>query len=90
MSETRGSPSTASAPSWTGATAYSDVLAESLNKPVHNHFAYFEKSLGVTRDRWVHAAQSYFHDLVPASELGITCVWNLAVTVSEAHRKVNG
>ncbi|MEV0598451.1 HAD family hydrolase [Streptomyces sp. NPDC050315] len=44
-------------------------------KPAHNHFEYFEKSLGVTRDRWVHVAQSYFHDMVPASELDITRVW---------------
>lgn len=44
-------------------------------KPAHNHFEYFEKSLGVTRDRWVHVAQSYFHDMVPASELNVTRVW---------------
>lgn len=44
-------------------------------KPAHNHFDYFENSLGVTRDRWVHVAQSYFHDMVPASELNITRVW---------------
>ncbi|GAA3941952.1 HAD family hydrolase [Actinomadura viridis] len=44
-------------------------------KPARNHFEYFEKSLGVTRDNWVHVAQSYFHDMVPASELNITRVW---------------
>ncbi|MFF3895692.1 HAD-IA family hydrolase [Streptomyces sp. NPDC001812] len=44
-------------------------------KPAHDHFEHFEKSLGVTRDRWVHVAQSYFHDMVPAGELDITRVW---------------
>ncbi|MCX4907434.1 HAD family hydrolase [Streptomyces sp. NBC_00878] len=44
-------------------------------KPALNHFQYFEKSLGVTRDRWVHVAQSYFHDMVPAGRLDITRVW---------------
>ncbi|AKH86423.1 HAD family hydrolase [Streptomyces sp. CNQ-509] len=44
-------------------------------KPTHNHFQHFEQSLGVTRDRWVHVAQSYFHDMVPASQLDISRVW---------------
>ncbi|WP_255950560.1 HAD family hydrolase [Streptomyces odontomachi] len=44
-------------------------------KPAHHHFTFFEQSLGVTRDRWVHVAQSYFHDMVPAGELGVTRVW---------------
>jgi 2-haloacid dehalogenase len=44
-------------------------------KPAHAHFEFFARSLGVTRDRWVHVAQSHFHDMVPAGELGITRVW---------------
>jgi 2-haloacid dehalogenase len=44
-------------------------------KPAHNHFHRFMESLGVSRDRWVHVAQGYFHDILPASELGVTRVW---------------
>lgn len=44
-------------------------------KPAHDHFTHFERSLGVPRDRWVHVAQSHFHDMVPARELGLTRVW---------------
>ncbi|WP_028921491.1 HAD family hydrolase [Pseudonocardia acaciae] len=53
------------------------VTAEAVGayKPAHHHFTRFEESFGATRDRWVHVAQSYFHDMVPASELGIPRVW---------------
>ncbi|WP_020673708.1 haloacid dehalogenase type II [Amycolatopsis nigrescens] len=53
------------------------VTAEDVGtyKPHHNHFTRFEESFGVTRDRWVHVAQSYFHDMVPARELGISRIW---------------
>jgi 2-haloacid dehalogenase len=53
------------------------VTAEDVGsyKPDHNHFTRFEESFGATRDRWVHVAQSYVHDLVPASELRIPRVW---------------
>ncbi|MEU6844672.1 HAD family hydrolase [Streptomyces sp. NPDC046716] len=53
------------------------VTAEDVGayKPAHNHFDHFERSLGVTRDRWVHVAASYFYDMVPASELNVTRVW---------------
>jgi 2-haloacid dehalogenase len=44
-------------------------------KPSYNHFRRFEQAHDVTRDRWVHVAQSYFHDMVPAHALGITRVW---------------
>jgi 2-haloacid dehalogenase len=53
------------------------VTAEDVGayKPRHDHFTRFEKSFGATRDRWVHVAQSYVHDMVPASELRIPRVW---------------
>jgi 2-haloacid dehalogenase len=53
------------------------VTAEDVGsyKPAHRHFTRFEESFGATRDRWVHVAQSYFHDMVAASELGIPRVW---------------
>lgn len=53
------------------------VTAEDVGayKPAHDHFARFEESFGATRDRWVHVAQGYFHDMVPAHRLGIPRVW---------------
>jgi 2-haloacid dehalogenase len=53
------------------------VTAEDVGayKPAHNHFERFEGSLGVARDEWVHVAQSYFHDMIPAEALGISRVW---------------
>ncbi|MBP2330711.1 2-haloacid dehalogenase [Kibdelosporangium banguiense] len=44
-------------------------------KPSHNHFTQFAESFGATRENWVHAAQSYFHDIQPAHSLGIPSVW---------------
>lgn len=44
-------------------------------KPAHDHFHRFEQSHRVPRDRWVHVAQSWFHDIVPARDLGIRRVW---------------
>jgi 2-haloacid dehalogenase len=44
-------------------------------KPAHNHFLRFEQAHEVARDRWVHVAQSYFHDMLPARELGLKRVW---------------
>jgi len=42
-------------------------------KPAHGHFIAARKSL--EGQRWLHAAQSYFHDVVPATEMGIPVVW---------------
>jgi 2-haloacid dehalogenase len=44
-------------------------------KPAHGHFTWFAESFGVCRDRWVHVAQSAFHDLRPAGELGVRRIW---------------
>ena len=39
-------------------------------------FAHFQEALArAAGDRLLHAAQSYFHDVVPASTLGIPVVW---------------
>ena len=43
-------------------------------KPAHGHFVRFAES-GVSREHWIHVACSYFHDVRPAHELGIRCVW---------------
>jgi 2-haloalkanoic acid dehalogenase type II len=42
-------------------------------KPAHGHFTEARHRLG--DKRWLHAAQSYFHDVVPARALGIPVAW---------------
>ena len=44
-------------------------------KPAHGHWHAFYESTGADRDRHVHVAESHFHDIVPAHELGIPSVW---------------
>ena len=51
------------------------VTAEQVRsyKPAHGHFQRARDLIG--NERWLHTAQSYFHDIVPACELGIPVVW---------------
>jgi 2-haloacid dehalogenase/putative hydrolase of the HAD superfamily len=51
------------------------VTAEEVRsyKPGHGHFAKAREQIG--EGRWLHAAQSYFHDIVPARELAIPVAW---------------
>jgi 2-haloalkanoic acid dehalogenase type II len=42
-------------------------------KPSHAHFVEARGRIGDAR--WLHAAQSYFHDVVPARELEIPVAW---------------
>jgi 2-haloacid dehalogenase len=60
-----------------GAPIDAVVTAEAVGsyKPAHAHFTRFAESFGIDRARWVHVAQGYFHDIRPASELGIRRVW---------------
>ncbi|HKW12849.1 MAG TPA: haloacid dehalogenase type II [Candidatus Krumholzibacteria bacterium] len=44
-------------------------------KPSHRNFEKALEVMGVAKDRWLHAAQSRFHDIAPARALGISCVW---------------
>jgi 2-haloacid dehalogenase len=44
-------------------------------KPAHGHWNAFYESTGADRAGHVHVAQSHFHDIVPANELGIPSVW---------------
>jgi 2-haloacid dehalogenase len=45
-------------------------------KPAHRHWESFVEQVDdVPRDRHVHVAQSYVHDIVPATELGLRSVW---------------
>jgi 2-haloacid dehalogenase len=44
-------------------------------KPAHTHWERFFDEAEVPRERHVHVAQSHFHDVVPANELGLRTVW---------------
>ncbi|MGZ3530542.1 MAG: HAD family hydrolase [Vulcanimicrobiaceae bacterium] len=44
-------------------------------KPALLHFARFRELTGVPRERWVHVACSWYHDIVPAQALGLRRVW---------------
>lgn len=44
-------------------------------KPAHRHWERFFEETGANRDRHVHVAQSHFHDIVPANELGLRSIW---------------
>ena len=53
------------------------VTAEDVSayKPNHAHFRLFQSTFGSSARSWIHVAQSYFHDIRPTSELGISRVW---------------
>jgi 2-haloacid dehalogenase len=53
------------------------IVAEDVRsyKPAHAHWERFFEVTTADRDRHVHVAQSHFHDIVPANELGLTSVW---------------
>jgi 2-haloalkanoic acid dehalogenase type II len=42
-------------------------------KPAHGHFLEARRRIG--DGRWLHAAQSFFHDVIPAHALGIPVAW---------------
>jgi 2-haloacid dehalogenase len=44
-------------------------------KPAHRHWLRFFDETGAARETHVHVAQSYFHDIVPARELGLRSIW---------------
>ena len=44
-------------------------------KPGHRHWLCFFEKVDVPRERHVHVAQSHYHDIVPANELGLRSVW---------------
>jgi 2-haloacid dehalogenase len=44
-------------------------------KPAPRHWEAFRERTGVDPERHVHVAQSLFHDIGTASELGIPCIW---------------
>jgi 2-haloacid dehalogenase len=44
-------------------------------KPGHRHWLVFFEETGASRGGHVHVAQSHYHDVVPARELGLRSVW---------------
>lgn len=44
-------------------------------KPAHRHWEVFRERTDAPSDGHVHVAQSHFHDIVPANELGLRSVW---------------
>jgi 2-haloacid dehalogenase len=44
-------------------------------KPAHGHWRSFYETTGADRERHVHVAQSHFHDITPAHELGLPTIW---------------
>jgi len=44
-------------------------------KPAFGHWEVFFARSGADRERHVHVAGSLFHDVAPAAELGLRCVW---------------
>ena len=53
------------------------VTAEDVSayKPDPRHFLLFQSTFGASAEAWIHVAQSYFHDIKPTHELGITRIW---------------
>jgi len=44
-------------------------------KPAPKHWEMFREKTGATAETHVHVAQSVFHDIVPATELGLRTIW---------------
>ena len=53
------------------------IVAEDVQsyKPAHGHWERFFEATTADRGHHVHVAQSHFHDIVPANQLGLTSVW---------------
>jgi 2-haloacid dehalogenase len=58
--------------------AFDDVITAQQcksYKPSLNNFRIAQRRVGVSTDKWLHVAQSLFHDIAPAQELGLKTVW---------------
>ena len=53
------------------------VTAEDVSayKPNPAHFRLFQSTFGSSAAAWIHVAQSYFHDIRPTHDLGISRIW---------------
>ena len=68
------------------------VTAESIGsyKPSLENFRVAVERIGVAPKRLLHVAQSIYHDVVPAKEMGISTVWVTRGTGSGATLPANG
>src|SRR5438067_7624353 len=44
-------------------------------KPSHNNFLLAQQRMGLAKEKWLHAAESLYHDIAPCNALGIASVW---------------
>ena len=44
-------------------------------KPDLKNFLVASERMGIQRHRWMHVAESLYHDIAPANKLGIASVW---------------
>ena len=44
-------------------------------KPNRHNFEVAAARMAVEKEAWLHVAESLYHDIGPANQLGITCVW---------------
>jgi len=53
------------------------ITAEQVGgyKPSLKNFEYAFRKIGVPKERILHIAQSIYHDIVPANQLGLAAVW---------------
>jgi 2-haloacid dehalogenase len=53
------------------------VTAEEVHsyKPDLAHFRKFAETTGVTKANWIHVANSWVHDMLPAARMGLRSVW---------------
>ena len=53
------------------------VTAEQVRsyKPALRNFRVAAGRMGVDKERWLHVAESLYHDIEPANQLGTKCVW---------------
>ena len=53
------------------------VTAEQVGsyKPDMRNFKVAKERMGVEKERWLHVAESLYHDIGPANRLGIASVW---------------
>ena len=53
------------------------ITAEQIRsyKPSLNNFKFAIKKIGIPKDKILHIAQSLYHDIAPAKELGLSTIW---------------
>jgi 2-haloacid dehalogenase len=53
------------------------VTAEEVHsyKPDLAHFRKFADKTGVGKENWIHVANSWVHDMLPAARMGLRTVW---------------